>query len=234
MLWEGDNGCVSPTRNRACSPTFRRSLISPRYYIATYYIGTTLHTCGRVVRSGRVDGMGACDPTRPTPPGPTGRGPTREGGIGTETHLTWHCRIPMHILMQYPRTIRHSGACMKVCVCVPYIAPYIEPNTGASSCVFGSRVHRKNNSIITSYQRYDVDCRACLYTVDRRYRRGHASKYIPGSNKDGCVASFYKLGRHEHASRDDLHLQERQRRRALMRRQRHAVAQPVADGRRSR
>ena len=51
------------------------------------------------------------------------------------------------------------------------------------------------------------------------------------------VASFYKLGRHDqHASRDDLHLQERQRRRAVpscgLRRQRHAAAQPVADGRR--
>ena len=137
----------------------------------------TLHTCGRVVRSGRVDGMGACDPTRPTPPGPTGRGPTREGGIGTETHLTWHCRIPMHILVQYPRTIRHSGACMKVCVCVPYIA-------GASLCVFGSRVHRKNNSIITSYQPgANVVCLYyCELSIDVI---GHASNYIPGSNKDG-------------------------------------------------
>ena len=127
---------------------------------------TSVLHCIHVVLCGRVGLMAwvHATPTRPTPPGPTGRGPTREGGIGTETHLTWHCRIPMHILVQYPRTIRHSGACMKVCVCVPYIA-------GASSCVFGSRVHRKNNCIITSYQPGAMSCVCidCRSTCGKRF-----------------------------------------------------------------
>ena len=80
-----------------------------------------MHACS-VVRSGRVDGMGACDPTHPTPPGPTGRGPTREGGIGTETHITWHCR---HI--RYPYTYPYRPFALaaplheSVGVCIPYM-----------------------------------------------------------------------------------------------------------------
>ena len=83
----------------------------------------TLHTCGRVVRSGRVDGMGACDPTRPTPPGPTGRGPTREGGIGTETYITWHCAYPY----TYPTDRFALHMKVSASVCIPYMTTTAGP-----------------------------------------------------------------------------------------------------------